>query len=216
MAGDDRSRALLESYERVAADYAEHFRDELAHKPFDRKMLDWLIEKAGVAGPICDMGCGPGQIARYLRDHSAEACGIDLSPAMVREARRLHPGIDFGVGDMLDLCDVPDASYGGIAAFYSIVHLSARELPRAFRELARVLAPGGVLLLAFHVGSEVVHRDEWWGKDVDVDFVFFETADVKRNLEVACFLLEEVIERDPYPDVEYPSRRAYLFARRPR
>jgi SAM-dependent methyltransferase len=181
----DESSPLLESYERVAADYAEHFRDELAHKPFDRKMLDWLIEKAGAAGPICDMGCGPGQIARYLRDRGAEACGIDLSPAMVREARKLHPGIDFRVGDMLDL-----------------------------RELARVLRPGGPLLLAFHVGNEVVHRDEWWGKDVDVDFFFFETADIKRNLEVARFDLEEVIERDPYPDIEYPSRRAYVFARR--
>jgi SAM-dependent methyltransferase len=214
LAGDDRSRALLESYERVAADYAEHFRDDLAHKPFDRKMLDWLIEKAGAAGPICDMGCGPGQIARYLRDRGAEACGIDLSPAMVREARMLHPGIDFGVGDMLDLRDVPEASFGGIAAFYSIVHLPAPRLPQALRELSRVLRPGGPLLLAFHVGSEVVHRDEWWGKDVDVDFFFFETADVKRNVEVARFDLEEVIERDPYPDIEYPSRRAYVFARR--
>jgi SAM-dependent methyltransferase len=214
LAGDDRSRALLESYERVAADYAEHFRDDLAHKPFDRKMLDWLIEKAGAAGPICDMGCGPGQIARYLRDRGAEACGIDLSPAMVREARKLHPGIDFRVGDMLDLREVPDASYGGVAAFYSIVHLPAPRLPQALRELARVLRPGGPLLLAFHVGNEVVHRDEWWGKDVDVDFFFFETADIKRNLEVARFDLEEVIERDPYPDIEYPSRRAYVFARR--
>ena len=79
-----------------------------------------------------------------------------------------------------------------------------------------MLRPGGVLLLAFHIGSEVIHRDEWLGKEVDIDFHFFETADVKRNLEVACFRLEEVIEREAYPDVEYPSRRAYVFARRPR
>ena len=213
---DESVRALLQSYDRVAADYAEHFRDELAHKPFDRKMLEWLVEKAGDAGVLCDMGCGPGQVAAYLRERGAQVCGVDLSPAMVREARKLQPGIDFRVGDMLDLRDVPDASWCGIAAFYAIVHVPPSRLAQAFRELARVLAPGGVILLAFHVGREVIHRDEWWGKEVDVDFIFFETGDVKRELEGVGFALEEVIEREPYPDVEYPSRRAYVFARRQR
>jgi hypothetical protein len=65
-----------------------------------------------------------------------------------------------------------------------------------------------------HAGQEVVHRDEWWGHEVDVDFLFFETEAIKGHLTAAGFALEEVIERDPYPDVEYPSRRAYVFARR--
>jgi len=34
-------------------------------------------------------------------------------------------------------------------------------------------------------------------------------------LEAANFEIEEIIERDPYPDVEHQSRRAYIFARRP-
>jgi hypothetical protein len=48
-----------------------------------------------------------------------------------------------------------------------------------------------------------------------LDFIFFETEEMKRYLETAGFKLEEVIERDPYPDVEYPSRRAYIFAGKP-
>ena len=203
-----------ESYDRVAEDYAAHFRDELAHKPFDRKMLDWLVEKVGDAGPICDMGCGPGQIARYLHDRGAAVCGVDLSPEMVRHARIANPGIAFQQGDILDLSVVGDASYGGIAAFYVVVHVTRANLPQALGELARVLRPKGTLLLAFHVGSEVVHRDEWWGKEVNVDFLFFETAEMKEHLEAAGFALEEAIERDPYLDVEYPSRRAYVFARK--
>jgi SAM-dependent methyltransferase len=206
---------LRESYDRVAEDYAAHFRDELAHKPFDRKMLDWLVEKVGDAGPICDMGCGPGQIARYLRDRGAAVCGVDLSPEMVRHARIANPDVAFQQGDLLDLSGVADESYGGIAAFYVIVHVPHASLPRALSELARVLRPKGTLLLTFHVGSEVVHRDEWWGKEVNVDFLFFETAAMKKQLESSGFTLEEVIERDPYPDVEYPSRRAYVFARKP-
>src|SRR5437868_1831631 len=110
-------RELQSSYDRVAEDYAEEFYGEMEKKPFDRKMLDWLIEKVGEAGVICDMGCGPGQIARYLHDHGAKVCGIDLSTEMLKQAQRLHPGISFQQGDMLALTEIADNSYGGVAAF---------------------------------------------------------------------------------------------------
>lgn len=209
------SEGLRSSYDRVAEDYAEHFQDELSRKPFDRKMLDLLAEKVDGSGIICDMGCGPGQAARYLHERGAQACGVDLSAAMVERARELNPGIQFRQGDMLALADVADDSYGGVAAFYSIIHVPRASLIQALRELRRVLRPGGDLLLTFHIGREVVHRDEWFGKEVSVDFIFHETEEMKAQLDAAGFELEEVIERDPYPDVEYQSRRAYVFARKP-
>ncbi|HEX8652051.1 MAG TPA: methyltransferase domain-containing protein [Pyrinomonadaceae bacterium] len=208
------SEELQKSYDRVAEDYAEQFRDEMDKKPFDRKMLDWLAEKVEGSGVICDMGCGPGQIARYLHGQGVEVCGVDLSPEMVRQAQHLNPDIPFQSGDMLALKEVADESYGGIAAFYSIVHIPHRQVARALRELKRVLRPNGVLLLTFHIGQEIKHLDEWWGKEVSLDFLFFETAEMKGYLKEAGFELEEVIERDPYPEVEYQSRRAYIFARR--
>ena len=151
---------LQASYDRVANRYASEFRGELAHKPFDRKMLDWLIEKAARPAPICDLGSGPGQIAAYLHSRGARACGIDLSAEMVACARRDHPGIPFEQGNMLALTGVADGSFGGIAAFYSIAHVARTEVVQALTEMKRVLLPGGVLLLAFHIGREVVR----WGK----------------------------------------------------
>jgi SAM-dependent methyltransferase len=197
----------------VAEDYAEHLYAELEKKPFDRKMLDWLSEKVGGLGVICDMGCGPGQVARYLHDRGAETCGVDLSAEMLKQARRLNPGIQFRQGDMLALSNIADDSYGGIAAFYSIIHLQRPSVAAALRELKRVLLPRGVLLLTFHIGRQVIHRDEWWEKKVNLDFIFFETEEVKGYLTAAGFKLEEVIEREPYTEVEYQSRRAYIFAR---
>jgi SAM-dependent methyltransferase len=203
-------------YDRVAEGYAEQFRDELDRKPFDRKMLDWLAEKVGGLGVVCDMGCGPGQIARYLHSRGTKVCGVDLSPEMVRQASKLNPGINFRQGDMSALIEVEDNSYGGVAAFYSVVNLPRRSVVAALRELRRVLRPGGVLLLAFHVGEETKHLDEWLGEKVSMDFFFFTTEEVKGYLKAAGFELEEAIERDPYPEgVEYQSRRAYIFARKP-
>src|SRR5579864_4976455 len=103
---DNMASGLQQSYDRVAQEYARRIYGELANKPFDRKMLDWLVEKVNRTGPICDMGCGPGQIARYLAEHGAQASGIDLSPGMIEEARRLNPDIPFQVGDMRALTGV--------------------------------------------------------------------------------------------------------------
>jgi SAM-dependent methyltransferase len=209
------NEAVQDSYDRVAEEYTVEFRDELEKKPFDRKMLDWLAERVGGLGLICDMGCGPGQVARYLNEHGAKACGVDLSPAMVERTQSLNPDISFRQGDMLALAGVDDNSYGGMAAFYSIVHIPRPALVQALRELKRVLRPAGVLLLTFHIGRETVHRDELLGKEVSLDFIFFETEEMKGYLQTAGFELLEVIERDPYSEVEYQSRRAYIFARKP-
>jgi SAM-dependent methyltransferase len=202
------------NYDEVAEEYAREYCDELDHKDFDRKMLDWLAEKVDGLGVVCDLGCGPGQVARYLRHRGVKVCGLDLSPEMVRQAQALNPDIPFQQGDMLALTGVNDNSYGGIAAFYSIIHIPRPAVVEALREVKRVLRPQGSLLLTFHIGQQTVHRDEWWGKEVSLDFHFFETAEMKGYLTAAGFELEEVIERDPYPDIEYQSRRAYIFAKK--
>jgi ubiquinone/menaquinone biosynthesis C-methylase UbiE len=108
-----------------------------------------------------------------------------------------------------------DSSLAGVIAFYSIVHFSHVELRLAFDEMHRVLQPGGWVLLAFHIGEGSVHVDEFLGHAVSLDFVFFDTQNIGEELIEVGFAVDDVIAREPYPDVEYPSRRAYLFARKP-
>ncbi len=201
------------SYDAVANEYVRRIFDELQHKPLDRQLLDRFAVSVREVGPACDLGCGPGQVARYLHQQGVLACGVDLSPAMVEQARQLTPGVEFHQGNMLAL-DVPDESWGGIAAFYSLIHIPRTDLPRALGELRRVLRPGGTLLMAFHIGDETIHLDEWWDRRVCVDFHFFRTDEMADFLRDAGFEVEEIIEREPYPEVEHPSRRGYIFAKR--
>ncbi len=202
-------------YDLVADEYAVRLFDELDHKPLDRELLDRFAERVRGMGAACDLGCGPGQIARYLHSRGVQARGVDLSPAMVQRARALNSGIEFVQGDMRSL-PIEDGTFGGIAAFYSIIHIPRREVVEVLHELKRVLQPGGLLLLAFHIGDEVVHLDEWWGRRVSVDFVFFRPDEMKSWLTEAGFEIVETVEREPRPEVEYQTRRAYIFAEKPR
>lgn len=206
---DDRTRT---SYDAVAAEYALHLSDELSYKPLDRALLGVVVEGAG-AGPIADLGCGPGHVAAWLVDRGAAAVGIDLSPGMVAIASRDHPRATFRVGDLRDL-PASDGEFGAVVALYSMIHLEPEELPVAASELHRVVAPGGPVLVAFHVGEEVRHVTDWWGHGVDLDFRFFETDAVAAHLESAGLPVEAVVERAPYVE-EVATRRAYLLARRP-
>jgi ubiquinone/menaquinone biosynthesis C-methylase UbiE len=202
------------SYNLVADEYVRRIYEELAHKPLDRGLLDRFAASIPPGQLACDLGCGPGHVARYLQERGVHVCGIDLSPAMIQRARRLNPAIAFNQGDLLSLA-VPDATFAGVAAFYAIVNLPPSELPKAFGEMLRCLSPGGLLLLSFHIGDETVHLDSWWGIQVSIDFYFFPVEQIAGELRSVGFEIEDVIERDPYPEVEHPSRRAYVFARKP-
>jgi ubiquinone/menaquinone biosynthesis C-methylase UbiE len=210
-----KTQSVQENYDRLADEYARHLFHELEHKPFDRQLLDRLASDLAGRGELCDMGCGPGQVARYLRDRGAEVSGLDLSLGMLEQARQLNPDIQFRQGDMLAL-DLPDGSFAGIAAFYAIVNIPPDSLPLALREMHRVLKLGGLLLLAFHVGEEIIRPPELWGQPVSMDFFFFPIKLIRQSLETVGFLIEDVVEREPYaPEVEHQSRRAYIFARKP-
>ncbi len=212
---DHTTQSIRESYNRVADEYALRIFNELQHKPLDRELLNRFA--AAIAGPgaVCDMGCGPGHVARYLRDVGTSVFGLELSPLMIEQARRLNPDISFREGNMLAL-DLEDRTLAGIAAFYAIVNIPKESLPLVFQEMERVLQPGGLLLLAFHTGDEVLQEKELWGRPISMEFFLFRPAAIRRYMEAAGLFIDDIIERGPYaPEVEYQSRRAYIFARKP-
>ncbi len=212
---DKITQSIRESYDRLADEYARRIFNELQGKPLDRELLNRFTAQVAGRGDVCDMGCGPGHVARHLRDAGATVFGLDLSSQMLQQARQFSPDISFREGNMMAL-DLQDGTLAGIAAFYAIVNIPTESLPVVFREMARVLQPGGLLLLAFHVGDQVLHEEELWGRSISMNFFLFQPSAIRHSLEAAGFHIEEIIEREPYaPEVEYQSRRAYIFARKP-
>jgi ubiquinone/menaquinone biosynthesis C-methylase UbiE len=211
---DNSNNQTQQGYDEVAEEYVSHIFNELEGKALDRALLNHFADVVKDAGVVCDIGCGPGHVARFLHERGVRVFGIDLSQGMVEQARRLTSGIEFKQGDMQAL-DLADETLGGILAFYSLIHIQRQHVTEVLREFARVLQPGGLLFLAFHLGQETLHVEELWGKEISVDFHFFERQEMEDYLHAAGFTIEATIERAPYKEAEHPSRRVYIFARKP-
>jgi len=203
------------SYDRIAEEYTSRIACELERKPLDRMLLDEFAARLKGAGRVCELGCGPGHVARYLHDRGVDIFGLDLSRGMLEQARKLNPAIEFQQGNMLAL-DMEDGAWAAIVAFYSIIHIPRTDILKALREMFRALKPGGLLFLAFHIGLEVLREENLWGHQVSLDVVLYARKEVERYLGLVGFAIEDSLERDPYaPEVEYQSRRAYIRARKP-
>lgn len=203
--------ATRRSYDTVARQYSEHFRHELARKPLDRALLTLLLEEAGDGALVADLGCGPGHVADWLTERRARAVGIDLSQAMVDTGREEFPGVEFRRGDLLAL-PAGDGEFDAAVSLYAVIHLRPQELGPAFAEMRRVLRPAGPLLVSFHVGAEVRHRDELLGQPVDLDFRFYDVGEVAAAMEAAGFTVTARLERAAYPG-EVDTTRGYVLAR---
>jgi ubiquinone/menaquinone biosynthesis C-methylase UbiE len=200
--------------------YAMQFIDELSHKHLDRILLKQFAEE-NKNGNCIDFGCGPGQTTKFLFDCGMkDIVGTDISPAMIAKAKELNPHIHFEIADMLNL-HYKDNSFSSAIAFYAIVNFTFDEVKIAFKEINRVLSEGiplgkegGQFLFSFHIGTEIKYVDNFLDKNVALDFYFFETEKIISLLEETGFTIIDVIERFPYKDAEYPSKRAYIWVKK--
>ena len=202
---------ITEAYDAVAKVYAEKYKDEIMLKPKVQQFIADFVAGIDKAGLICDMGCGPGQVARYLANNlGRKTAGVDLSPKMIEEAALANPGIEFICADVFDMDERPQ--YAGIIGLYFIVNFPPAQLISLFQKLHGLLPPKGKLLLSFHIGNDELNRlESFWDSGKPCDFYFFKTSTVIDALLNAGFNVTETRFRDPDIGVEYNSQRAYVF-----
>lgn len=209
MADGDFLAATRAAYDAVAGTSADALRLRLDRQPLDRAMLAAFAEL--VDGPVADLGCGPGLVTARLHALGVDVSGVDLSPGMVALARRTHPGLRFAVGSMLAL-ELADGALGGAVAWYSTIHVPPDRWPGLAAELARVLRPGGLLLLAFPVGDGARPMGRAYGQPVDVDAHRLPPDRVAADLAAAGLVETARLVRAPDPTEPVPQ--AYVLAER--
>ncbi|MER6348325.1 class I SAM-dependent DNA methyltransferase [Streptomyces sp. NPDC001595] len=201
-------------YDAIAEDYADHYPDDLAGRPLERALLGVYAELVGDAGQVADLGCGPGRITAHLASLGLPVFGLDLSASMLAIARRENPGLRFEQGSMLDL-GLPDGHLAGIVSWYSSIHTPAHRLPALFAEFARVLAPGGRLLLAFQAGDAPRRIDRPFGHPVALDFERRRPERMAELLTQAGFAVGTRVVRETDESKGESTPQAFLMAVRP-
>ncbi|WP_298040999.1 class I SAM-dependent methyltransferase [uncultured Microbacterium sp.] len=141
--------AVASAYDTRAAEYIEVLGDIAQMDAADRALIgEW---RDATEGRLLDAGSGPGHWTAFLNDGHHEACGIDLSAEFVASAQERHPSIRFEVGTIREM-PYADDEFGGVLAWYSLIHARPEELTEMVDELIRVLRPGGSILIGYFDG----------------------------------------------------------------
>jgi ubiquinone/menaquinone biosynthesis C-methylase UbiE len=134
-----------QGWETVARRYHEGFGEVTP------QTIPFVLDAVGAAPGmrVLDVASGPGYGAAAAAARGARAVGVDFAAAMVEQARRLHPGIEFHEGDAEEL-PFADSEFDAVVMNFGLLHVARPE--RALREAWRVLRSGG--RYAFTVWAE--------------------------------------------------------------
>ena len=155
------------AYDARAEEYVDLLGSVEQMATLDRATIcSWALS---TPGPLLDAGCGPGHWTDVL-SRRGPALGVDGSAALLTSARRRFPRVPFVLGD-LGALPLDDGSVAGVLAWFSLIHTPPDLLDAPLAELARVLEPGGSLLLGFFDGEpgepfdHAVTTAYWWSAD---------------------------------------------------
>lgn len=137
---------VVQSYSARAAEYTSILGSVDDMHPLDQKRIERWSDQ--ISGSVLDAGCGPGHWTDHLHKRGIEITGIDLVPEFVEGARFRFPDVPFHISSLRAL-EMADGSFGGVLAWYSLIHLVPAELPQILAEFSRVLSSKGHLLIGF-------------------------------------------------------------------
>jgi ubiquinone/menaquinone biosynthesis C-methylase UbiE len=210
VSSEDHVSTARDVYDIEAETYVQFVGTEInsaTERPIDRSLLVDFIEliKRQASSRVADVGCGPGRVAAFMTDHGLDVVGVDVSRAMLAVARTAHPDIEFEEGQ-LNALPIETGVLAGAVCWYSIIYTPLDRLDEAFDELARVLIPGGYLLLAFQADGEPVHREDAFGTHLPLTSYRHDVQEVAGCLENTGFKIYTTALRAPELEHETTSQ----------
>ena len=103
---------------------------------------------------ILELGCGPGNITKYLLNTSLQfrITGLDLAPRMIELAIKNNPGADFRIMDCRDIAKIEE-KYDAIMCGFCMPYLSKKESAKLIQDASKLLRPGGVIYISTMEGD---------------------------------------------------------------
>lgn len=205
----DRSKLAVNTYNKIANIYTKEYFEDLSDAPFIDKFIGLLPSKARVL----DIGSGPGQFSKYLKEKGFEVSGVDYSDEMVAIAREKVPSVPFQKMDMRKLEFGPE-TFDGLLVAYSLIHIPSDEIPETLKGFNRVLKPNGYIEVIAQKGKANQIIDEPFMPAEKMFFNFFTRDRISKFLQKAGFEIvfqDEKITQDPN---SVGNKIIYMIARK--
>ncbi|MFB6156021.1 MAG: class I SAM-dependent methyltransferase [Haloferacaceae archaeon] len=167
MTEDRQKRTVRDGYDELATAYADR------RTPDERELalLDDLSGRLHAGDAVLDAGSGRGTpVATSLADGNEVVC-LDVSREQLVLAGETVPGARRVQGDLAALPFADDA-FAAVCAFNSVIHVPTAEHDRLYREFARVLAPGGWLVVSLGTAEWEGSNDDWLDTGVEMAWSF--------------------------------------------
>lgn len=171
----DKYQETFELYDKIAEAYQDYFMD-----------MDWYDATYDafcqrVTSPnakILEIGCGPGNITRYLlrKRPDFQILGIDMAPNMLRLARVHNPTAVFEVMDCRDIHQL-NGTFEGVVCGFCMPYLSKEDCEKLIKDSASLLEEGGTIYLSVIEGDYSLSDYEYDSKGINKVFVYFHQAD---------------------------------------
>ena len=201
----DRNRLAVDLFGRYAQRYQDKYMDQQRYRISLDKFCDYPQIKAG---KVLELGCGPGNVTRYLLQRCADlqVLATDLSPQMLALAEANNPQAEFQLLDCRQLMSLQD-KFAGIVAAFVFPYLNPQEVRDFLLAAARSMQAGGVLYLSTMVGPSSLSG--WQGPSNgggDRLYMYYhEEERIQEYLAEAKFTIHfsERIEIEPEVDEPY-------------
>ncbi len=189
----DKYKETFQTWNKIASIYKDKFMDlDLYNDSYD--IFSELIPKRNSA--ILEIGCGPGNITKYLLDKRSDfkITATDIAPNMIELAKKNNIAADFKVLDSRDIGEL-NMEYDAIIAGFCIPYLSKEDCAKLIKDSSNLLVDTGVIYLSFVEGD---YKDSNYQSSSSGDRVFFYYHNLnkfKKVLEINGFEIVEIMHK---------------------
>ena len=142
----DKNMIAVDTYNKIAQEYDKEFGNDYSDTPYVDKFLNYLEGKK-----VLDIGCGVGNLTKYIMDKGFNVEGIDLSKGMLNIAKQKYSDIKFYEMNMKEI--TLRKEYDGIMLAYSLFHLTKKEVIEVLPKYYDLLNSNGKILLILQYGQ---------------------------------------------------------------
>jgi SAM-dependent methyltransferase len=173
--------AVRRGYDALGTEYADSRSDGQGIE-----ILSSFLGDVPDSARVLDAGCGPGRPVLAELTDEASAVGLDISGEQLRLAAENAPEASLVAGDMTAL-PFADETFDAVVAFWSLIHVPLADHPAVIEEFARVLRPGGRLLVCEGTERWVGENPDWLDSGVEMAWEIAGAEATREQLREAGF-----------------------------